>query len=93
MVDVNPAYSLPGGLEAIHQAGFTAYLGTALNETAEACQVLCPTHHYLESWGDAEPVSGSYSLQQPCIHPLFNTRAYQDSLLAWAGVDRFLTRI
>jgi Fe-S-cluster-containing dehydrogenase component/anaerobic selenocysteine-containing dehydrogenase len=85
MVDVNPAYSLPGGLEAISQAGFTAYLGTTLNETAEACQVLCPTHHYLESWGDAEPVSGSYSLQQPCIHPLFSTRAYQDSLLAWAG--------
>jgi Fe-S-cluster-containing dehydrogenase component len=88
MVDVNPAYSLPGGLEAIHKAGFTAYLGTALNETAEACEVLCPTHHYLESWGDAEPVSGSYSLQQPCIHPLFNTRAFQDSLLAWTGVDR-----
>jgi molybdopterin-containing oxidoreductase family iron-sulfur binding subunit len=50
--------------------------------------MICPDHHFLEAWGDAEPVKGSYSLQQPCIHPLFNTRAYQDSLLKWAGETR-----
>jgi len=88
MFDVNPAYSMPGGSEAIKKAGFSAYLGTTRNESAEACEVLCPTHHYLESWGDAEAVSGSFSLQQPCIHPLFNSRAFQDSLLTWAGIDR-----
>ncbi len=87
MVNVNPLYSL-GGSDAINKAGFTAYLGSALNETAEACQVICPDHHYLEAWGDAEPVKGSYSLQQPCIHPLFNSRAFQDSLLQWAGQSR-----
>jgi molybdopterin-containing oxidoreductase family iron-sulfur binding subunit len=87
MVDVNPVYSM-GGFESMKKAGFTAYLGSALNETAEACKVLGPSHHYLESWGDAEPVSGSFSLQQPCIRPLFQTRSYQDSLIAWAGRDR-----
>ncbi|MDF1575077.1 MAG: 4Fe-4S dicluster domain-containing protein [Bacteroidales bacterium] len=86
LVQVNPLYSL-GGFEAMKQAGFTAYLGTALNETASACQLICPDHHYLEAWGDAEPVSGSFSLQQPCIHPIFNTRAYQDSLMKWAGEE------
>jgi molybdopterin-containing oxidoreductase family iron-sulfur binding subunit len=50
--------------------------------------VICPIPHYLESWGDAEPLKGSYSLQQPCIHPIFNTRASQDSLLTWAGDSR-----
>ncbi len=80
MAHVNPVYSL-GGFESMKKAGFTLYMGTALNETAEACQLLCPDHHYLEAWGDAEPVKGSYSLQQPCIHPLFNTRSFQDSLL------------
>jgi Fe-S-cluster-containing dehydrogenase component len=87
MVDVNPIYSL-GGFEAIKKAGFTAYMGSALNETASACQLICPDHHYLEAWGDAEAVKGSFSLQQPCIHPLFNSRAWQDSLLTWAGDHR-----
>ena len=86
LVNVNPLYSL-GGFEAIKKAGLTVYLGSAINETAEACQVICPDHHYLEAWGDAEPVKGSYSLQQPCIHPLFNSRAYQDSLLKWSGEE------
>ena len=84
MMNVNPVYSL-GGFDAMEKAGFTLYMGSALNETAGASKVICPTPHYLEAWGDAEPVKGSYSLQQPCIHPLFNSRAFQDSLLMWAG--------
>jgi len=87
MANVNPIYSL-GGFEAMKKAGFTAYLGSSLNETASACQLICPDHHYLEAWGDAEAVKGSYSLQQPCIHPLFNSRAWQDSLIKWAGESR-----
>ncbi len=87
MAHVNPVYSM-GGVETIKKAGFTLYIGTTLNETAEACQLLCPDHHYLEAWGDAEPVKGSYSLQQPCIHPLFKTRALQSSLLVWADRHR-----
>ena len=83
LAGVNPLYSLPG-FEAMKKAGFSVALSTALNETAEAAEFLCPDHHYLEAWGDAMPVNGSYSLQQPCINPLFNTRAWQDSLLNWA---------
>src|SRR4029079_14107900 len=44
-----------------------------------------PDHHYLESWGDAEPKSGFVSLMQPTINPLFKTRQWQDSLLKWSG--------
>jgi len=87
LVNVNPVYSL-GGFEAMKKADFTAYLGSSLNETAEACQLICPDHHFLEAWGDAEPISGSYSLQQPCIHPLFNSRASQDNLLKWSEADQ-----
>ena len=46
---------------------------------------VCPDHHFLEAWGDAEPVTGSFSLIQPTIAPLFETRAAQDSLLKWLG--------
>ncbi len=87
LINVNPIYSM-GGMEAIKKAGFTAYIGSTRNETASACQLICPDHHYLEAWGDAEAVKGSFSLQQPCIHPLFNSRAYQDSLIRWAGLER-----
>ncbi|MDX2431379.1 MAG: hypothetical protein QNK35_10620, partial [Bacteroides sp.] len=45
MMDVNPVYSL-GGFDALAKAGFTLYMGSALNETAEACKVLCPIPHY-----------------------------------------------
>jgi len=88
MANVNPAYSSREAGDAIKKAGFTLYMGASINETGNLCGVVCPDHHYLEAWGDAEPVAGSYSLQQPCIHPLFNSRAYQDSLIKWAGRDR-----
>jgi molybdopterin-containing oxidoreductase family iron-sulfur binding subunit len=56
-----------------------------IDETASHVHAVCPDHHYLEAWGDAEPVSGSLSLIQPTIAPLFETRAAQDSLLKWQG--------
>ena len=48
-------------------------------------QYIVPTHHYLESWGDAEPKSGLTSFLQPTIYPLFKTRPFQTSLLKWSG--------
>lgn len=56
-----------------------------LDETSELCQYIVPNHHYLESWGDAEPRTGYISFIQPTIFPLFKTRAFQTSLLKWSG--------
>ena len=56
-----------------------------LDETSQACDFIIPSHHFLESWGDAEPKSGYISFIQPTIHPLFKTRAFQTSLLKWSG--------
>jgi molybdopterin-containing oxidoreductase family iron-sulfur binding subunit len=56
-----------------------------MDETTELCQYALPTHHYLESWGDAEPRSGYVSFIQPTIFPLFKTRPFQTSLLKWSG--------
>ncbi len=55
------------------------------DETSDLCQYIIPNHHYLESWGDAEPKTGYYSLIQPTIYPLFKTRSWQESLLKWGG--------
>jgi len=59
-----------------------------IDETADLVDYIVPEHHYLESWGDAKPVDGFYSLVQPTITPLFDTRQVQESLLIWAGKDK-----
>ena len=56
-----------------------------LDETASEVDYVAPDHHYLESWNDANPVEGEYSLCQPTISPLFKTRQGQESLQTWAG--------
>ncbi|MBE2230324.1 MAG: TAT-variant-translocated molybdopterin oxidoreductase [Chitinophagaceae bacterium] len=56
-----------------------------MDETTELCDYILPAHHYLESWGDAEPKAGAVSFQQPTIYPLFKTRPFQTSLLKWSG--------
>ncbi|MBK6889783.1 MAG: TAT-variant-translocated molybdopterin oxidoreductase [Chitinophagales bacterium] len=86
--NVNPGYNYPDAdqfLSGIKKAALSVSLNERMDETAEACQYQCPDNHYLESWGDAEPVTGYFSLQQPTISRLFNTRQMQESLLAWAG--------
>lgn len=97
---VNPAYSLPASLkfnEAVKKVGLKVSLNDRIDETYKTgFDYLAPNSHYLESWGDANPRKGYYSLQQPTINPLFKTRQLQDSFLTWmdAGVDyyTYLTR-
>lgn len=55
------------------------------DETAVLCDYVCPDTHYLESWNDAEPKKGHFTLAQPTITPLFATRAVQESLLTWSN--------
>src|SRR5690606_18528115 len=65
--------------------GLTISTAIDLDETSTHCRVIAPTHHYLESWGDAEPVRGHISMIQPAISPLFDTRQREMSLLKWIG--------
>jgi MoCo/4Fe-4S cofactor protein with predicted Tat translocation signal len=86
--NVNPVFDHPrgddfaGGLDLV---GLKVSLAGSEDETAVLCDYICPDSHYLESWGDAEPFSGFYSLQQPVIRPLGDTRQMQDTLLVWSG--------
>ncbi len=86
--DCNPVYSYADGKklgEAIAKLPVSISFNGTLDETAENCKYIIPSHHWLESWGDAEPKTGSISLIQPLINPLFKTRAFQTSLLKWSG--------
>ena len=91
----NPAYNHPDGKyegevwksrfeTALKKVGLTVSFNERWDETTKLCQYVIPTHHYLESWGDAEPKAGYTSFLQPTIYPLFKTRPYQTSLLKWS---------
>ncbi len=83
---VNPAYSYSDKKKFID--GLNKVVGVSFNatmdETTEYCKYTSPTHHWLESWGDAEPKTGYYSFMQPVINPLFKTRYFQTALLKWS---------
>ncbi|MBS1775818.1 MAG: TAT-variant-translocated molybdopterin oxidoreductase [Bacteroidetes bacterium] len=85
---VNPVYEYFQGAkfaEGLKKVKLTVSFADRMDETAQQCKFVVPDNHYLESWGDAEPKTGYISLMQPGIAPIFKTRAFQDSLLTWAG--------
>ncbi len=87
-LNTNPVYTLEDSevfSSALEQVDTTISFSESLDETSVLCDFVCPTHNYLESWGDLQPYSTFYSLQQPTISPLFNTRQFGDSLLTWMG--------
>ncbi len=88
MYDVNPAYDYPDKTkfeEGLQKTGLTVSLSIFTDETSALARFICPDHHYLEAWNDFEIKTGSYSLAQPAIRHIFNTRQAQESLLAWSG--------
>jgi MoCo/4Fe-4S cofactor protein with predicted Tat translocation signal len=84
----NPVYEyFDGGrfANALSKVKLTISFNDREDETSQLCKFILPAPHFLESWGDAEPKAGSYSMVQPTINPLFKTRPFQDSLLIWTG--------
>ncbi|MBO0911076.1 MAG: 4Fe-4S dicluster domain-containing protein [Acidobacteria bacterium] len=91
LLGVNPAYDYcdaPRFLEGLEKVALSISFSDRQNETSAHVHALCPDHHFLEAWGDAEPVESHFSLAQPLIAPLFRTRAAQESLLKWSGVEK-----
>lgn len=85
---VNPVYSLPNANEfksGLEKVDISVAFSMHNDATAELCNYVATTPHYLESWGDIELKRGSYSLMQPTIRPLFDTRQFQETLLKWTG--------
>ncbi|HEX6739707.1 MAG TPA: 4Fe-4S dicluster domain-containing protein, partial [Vicinamibacteria bacterium] len=85
---VNPAYDYPEAdrfVQGLERAALTVSFADRLDETAARMHAVCPDHHFLEAWGDAEPVAAYLGLAQPTVAPLFETRAAQESLLKWMG--------
>ncbi len=90
MSGINPVYTMPNGKafgEALKKIELSVSFTEREDETSTYVNYLGATPHYLESWGDVSFKKGAYSLMQPTIKPLFDTRQFQDSLLTWMGND------
>ncbi len=83
---VNPGYALPkkaGFTEALAKVDMVIYTGDRNDETGKMAHYILPDHHMLEGWGDVEGQKNVVSVQQPTIMPLYNTRGFGDTLIAF----------
>jgi len=83
----NPAYEFndtKAFTDALSKVKLRVSFADRQDETASLCQVIAPNHHYLESWGDSNPVEGYYTIIQPTINPVNNSRNAEQGLLIWA---------
>jgi molybdopterin-containing oxidoreductase family iron-sulfur binding subunit len=85
---VNPSYTLPNAKDfnqALSKVDVTISTSIYNDETAILMDYACPEHHNLESWGDLNPSYNVFTLMQPTIAPLFDTRQFEETLLTWVN--------
>lgn len=88
---VNPGFALPtemGLADAIRKVEMVIYTGDRVDETGVFADYLTPDNHALESWNDAEMAPGLYTICQPAIRPMYDTRSFQLSLMTWAKLAK-----
>ena len=89
MSGVNPVYTLADSksfVEGLKKVKTSVSLSLKEDETASLTTIAAPAPHYLEAWGDLSLTKGTYSITQPTIRPLFNTKQFQDILLSINGI-------
>jgi molybdopterin-containing oxidoreductase family iron-sulfur binding subunit len=84
----NPVYFRPEFEKAIKNAKFSMSLTDRMDETAVLCSAAAPLPHYLEAWADFRPVAGEYTVAQPTIKNLFNSKSVLEVLGALSGDTR-----
>ena len=86
MSGVNPVYTLANSKEfvaGLRKVKLSVSFSTKEDETAVKTTIAAAASHYLESWNDVAITRSNYSIAQPTIRPLFNTKQFQEALLSW----------
>ncbi|WP_185866281.1 4Fe-4S dicluster domain-containing protein [Blattabacterium cuenoti] len=86
--NTNPIYSFPLSISKkikkfIKEIPLTTSFSMNQDDTNEIIDVLAPTPHWLECWDDMNPMTNIFTLIQPTIQHIFDTRQLQDSLIIW----------
>ncbi len=87
-LDSNPAYDAidsKGFTDALAKVSLKVSFSDRKDETSSLCDAIAINQNYLESWGDASVYEGSFSVIQPTINPVFNSRQAEQSLLVWSN--------
>src|SRR5438552_6076113 len=82
--NVNPAFTLPGGLkftDAVKKVGLVVSFANRPDETTALAHLVLPDTHWLESWGDYAPREGIVGLMQPTMMPIRDSRPFGDLML------------
>ncbi|NRT14013.1 molybdopterin-containing oxidoreductase family iron-sulfur binding subunit [Flavobacterium sp. 28A] len=90
MSGVNPVYTLADSasfVAGLKKVKTSVAFSLKEDETALMSTVAAAVPHYLESWGDLSLTRGTYSLTQPTIRPLFDTKQFQDVLMSLNGMS------
>ena len=89
--DADPAYGLPeaaGFKRVLAEARFVASMSTFMNETSTYADLILPSTHPFEEWGDfaVDAANGRQVIgyQQPVVAPRTDSRGFGDVLLAMA---------
>ncbi len=80
----NPMPNVPasyGFKENLRKARLRVGLSDFLDDTMQACDIVLPLSHTLESWGDTQSRKGLRTVIQPALEPIFDTRTEGDILL------------
>jgi MoCo/4Fe-4S cofactor protein with predicted Tat translocation signal len=89
MNGVNPAYTLANSkefVEGLKSVKLSVAFSMKEDETSSLTTIAAAAPHYLESWGDVAMTRSNYSIVQPTIQTIFNTKQFQDALLTWTDM-------
>ncbi len=80
--NTNPVYTEPELQKYFGKTRKIIFIGSKQNETSAFADWILPSNYYLEDWGDFETWSGTVSLMQPVMRPLYDTKSAGDIFLA-----------
>jgi MoCo/4Fe-4S cofactor protein with predicted Tat translocation signal len=97
-LNANPVYDFYAAKDfttALSKVKLKVSFAAYNDETAALCNIVAPNSHYLESWGDENAVTGYYTIVQPTINPVYDTRQAEQSLMNWSdnAVKEYYTYI
>jgi molybdopterin-containing oxidoreductase family iron-sulfur binding subunit len=84
----DPVKTLPKDLDfnnRMKKAQLTVIFSDVITETSQNADIILPTSHSLESWGDTIPEDGLTNFIQPALEPQFDSRMEGDILLQLMG--------